>query len=246
MEKHFRYSGPEHPYQDEHRSLTLDIYTGKDSCVFEEGSDTGDYASLFAIERENGTKPFNIAHMFLDRATLIALRDALIETFPLAVAGNGLTVDMTGLAGTPEPDYVRESFATLDPVEPENYSDGTSNYDPNPWDVETDVETDAVLAADHAGFERGYAAAVDDLRHGLWHDEVSDVWKRGYETGVDDSNRYIDGSSLSTPNADSAYDRTRMDYASDQDDAPAFMRVGAWQAETRLLTRGVIRGEYLD
>jgi len=63
--------------------------------------------------------------------------------------------------------------------DPENFSDGTSNYDPNPWD--TDDALDIMDASrtpeayDTLGFERGYAAAVDDMRHGLMNDEVMPV-----------------------------------------------------------------------
>lgn len=103
----------------------------------------------------------------------------------------------------PEPEYVRDSFY-MPPVEEEDegytYSDYESDLDYAQYtDLYDDTDEDlyandepeqsrliaATFAAgqeigDTEGFERGYASAVDDFRHGLWADEGISYAHRSY------------------------------------------------------------------
>lgn len=132
-------------------------------------NNTGDYFSVFAIEMdENGnvhdSKLGDIASGFIETADMRAILDLFPATIP---------------AYDPEPAYMADAPAIMDDDAPD---DATAEETYAPYVMGEDIMSETypheltredIIGADTLGFERGYAAAVDDMRHGLMADEVT-------------------------------------------------------------------------
>jgi hypothetical protein len=93
-------------------------------------------------------------------------------------APSGGIVEVTD-TGAPDDEYADDTIERVERAAYERgYDDGEEFA--NQRAVDEGITRDGLIAADHLGFERGYDAAVDDYRHGLWADEVEDdaaAWK---------------------------------------------------------------------
>lgn len=153
-------------------AIAITTHTGTDGVM-------GEYASVLAYENNVYGGSTHIAMGFIDRAAIIVLRDALIEAFPLAPRG-------WDIAETDTPQTVEGWDANaLAAAREAGLLD-----DAPPAEAPTDPDE----------FERGYAAAVADFRHGLWHEEVAPIWKRGFNEAA-----YLSTQSGASLDADIAY-----------------------------------------
>jgi hypothetical protein len=176
------------------REVTVKSGTGDFSIAFrrEPSDSTGDYIRVFAMEhdtdREAGTGTIretngqpHIVLGFIETEDARALADLINETDTPA-----------------EPEYMQDAPTITDEDEdayaermPDwvEQSDVVKAYDRGYQDAHTDAGTEPQIGiseaeariaqafkdADMLGFERGYDAAVQDMRAGLMHDEVTPV-----------------------------------------------------------------------
>lgn len=175
-----------------------------------------------------------------ERDTERAINDAerAMDEAPIMEEPHDFTAD--DMYGTPD-DIASDMAEDFRTGAPRSYSDADIDRMHAQAEREEAAERDLhgqVIGSLHASidmlaFERGYAAAVDDFRHGLWHDEAAPVWKRGYNEAALEVAQSRGTASL---DADLAYERTLREHA------PQFTPQSILTIEHRLMERNVING----
>lgn len=160
--------------------MNIDATYGR--IVFSDHEDERGTAYLYGIENDDG----DVSLIRLDRAQRRTLAIALLGYDEQFVNDYGATIPSARETQVvPKPDEWEETQSEYRPYEndptlsapPITDADAPEVDDYQTLYTQDDIDK-AVLAADQSAFERGYAGAVDDYRHGLWADEVEDTHQR--------------------------------------------------------------------
>jgi hypothetical protein len=143
------------------RESSLDAFSLTVSRV---SDGTGDYLSIFAFETDaQSGKVKGVAHGFIETEDAAPLLDLLTD--PIEIT---------------EPAYLADAPEITDDDRDaeDEYASQMPDWTPEPFEDDTytfKTVQEQLIGADQLGFERGYDAAVRDLRNGLMHDEFTPV-----------------------------------------------------------------------